>query len=432
MVRAAQSASFVRLVAALAVVSAAPALSQACIDCCTGSGAVPDAWCLPINGCPTSGQCVNGRVTCVISTGTFACSECGAGGTRQCSPSSTGTCRPQTPRTETCNLCDDNANGVVDEGLNGVSCTTASGCNGTSSCSGGVGGCNLTASSRRPCAACAQGSQQCRAGNTFGPCQPEKETTEMCNGCDDNLNNEVDEGLSERACTMASGCSGVTQCQSGASSCVFSAYGSRRPCVSCGAGGYQSCFGLGTQLTSTSPCRPVTLRAETCDLCDDDGDGSIDLAGEKTIVRSCAQIGGCSTSTCQGGQWGTCSLPRREECNGLDDTCDGQIDDGDVCSVSTNCACAPKTCAQVPCGSPQPDGCGGVLNCSCCVPRTCGTGACGRIPDGCGGLLDCGNCSVPLCQSNQTDCDPYFFGCGCISYVYVGDPASICEWFCGP
>jgi hypothetical protein len=199
MVRAAQSASFVRLVAALAVVSAAPALSQACIDCCTGSGAVPDAWCLPINGCPTSGQCVNGRVTCVISTGTFACSECGAGGTRQCSPSSTGTCRPQTPRTETCNLCDDNANGVVDEGLNGVSCTTASGCNGTSSCSGGVGGCNLTASSRRPCAACAQGSQQCRAGNTFGPCQPEKETTEMCNGCDDNLNNEVDEGLSERA-----------------------------------------------------------------------------------------------------------------------------------------------------------------------------------------------------------------------------------------
>lgn len=168
MVRAAHSASFVRLVAALPVVSVAPALSQTCVDCCTGSGAVPDAWCLPINGCPTSGQCVNGRVTCVISTGTFACSECGAGGTRQCSPSSTGTCRPQTPRTETCNLCDDNANGVVDEGLNGVSCTTASGCNGTSSCSGGVGGCNLTASSRLPCAACAQGSQQCQAGTCGG------------------------------------------------------------------------------------------------------------------------------------------------------------------------------------------------------------------------------------------------------------------------
>ncbi len=237
--------SFGRTFVAIALVSAAPVLAQVCIGCaCAGTGAIPGAVCLPVNGCPTSGQCVGGRVTCVIATGTFPCPECGVGGSRQCSPSGTGTCRPQTSRAETCNLCDDNANGVVDEGLGGLSCTAASGCSGMSSCFAGVGACNLTASSRRPCSSCVGGTQACLAGDAFGPCQPQVGTTETCNGCDDNRNNVVDEGLSGLVCTMASGCSGVTQCQAGAVSCVFPVSGpSRKPCSLCGAGGYQSCTG---------------------------------------------------------------------------------------------------------------------------------------------------------------------------------------------
>ncbi|MHB8878536.1 MAG: Ig-like domain-containing protein, partial [Myxococcaceae bacterium] len=54
-----------------------------------------------------------------------------------------------------------------------------------------------------------------------------------------------------------------------------------------------------------------------------------------------------------------------ETCNGLDDNCDGRIDEGAACRSDLLCSsCVPTTCeAQfVTCGS-APDGCGGLLSC---------------------------------------------------------------------
>ena len=58
-------------------------------------------------------------------------------------------------------------------------------------------------------------------------------------------------------------------------------------------------------------------------------------------------------------------LPYVEQCNGLDDNCDGRIDEGDVCSLPQSQTCPP-------------------------TPITCGARTCGTIPDGCGNILVCG------------------------------------------
>lgn len=63
---------------------------------------------------------------------------------------------------------------------------------------------------------------------------------------------------------------------------------------------------------------------------------------------------------------GGCGNHEVEICNGIDDDCDFDVDEGGVCADrSTECTCAPVTCAQV-------------------------GASCGMIPDGCGQLLSCG------------------------------------------
>ena len=98
-----------------------------------------------------------------------------------------------------------------------------------------------------------------------------------------------------------------------------------------------------------------TISAETCDGVDNNCDGVID----ENLTRSCQNAcGAAGTETCSAGGWSTCAVPTvpTETCDGVDNNCDGQIDEpgADLCPSGEVCnagACEP-TSEFVPEGEP--------------------------------------------------------------------------------
>ena len=132
---------------------------------------------------------------------------------------------------------------------------------------------------------------------------------------------------------------------------------------------------------------------EICNFEDDDCDGAIDEHSDQCCVPG--EVGSCGTDvgrcelgikSCEGNaQWGRCVGavgPAIEQCNGADDDCDGDVDEGVVNACGT-------------CGEPSPEICNGA-------------------DDDCDGLIDedvlndCGECGPTpdeICNSRDDDCD---------------------------
>ncbi|MGM0555922.1 MAG: MopE-related protein [Myxococcota bacterium] len=127
-------------------------------------------------------------------------------------------------------------------------------------------------------------------------CEPE-----ICDGLDNDCDDRVDENLTTRACG-----------ESDIGACV---YGRQ----SCKDGAWTECSGA---------LRPST---EVCDGVDNDCDGIVD----EGLTRTCGDnnIGQCDygEEVCQNGEWGACTNtiePTPEICDGIDNDCDGNIDEG--------------------------------------------------------------------------------------------------------
>ncbi len=300
---------------------------------CCAAGALADCWVLGSTACQGGGPVCLGSIpksTCTAevaccSTGTVSdCQNSGAGtrcgtGLTVCS-TGTAVCTGSVARSaETCNGVDDDCNGVLDD-VTGIgeacsapgllttgSCRAALACDGTP----GPGPNGLT---------CTQ---------AVGP------RAETCNGLDDDCDGTTDNDVTDV---------GLACCSTGTlSDCQNSGAGSR-----CGTG-------LTVCSTGTAVCTGSVARsAETCNGVDDDCNGVIDDVTGIGVACSgpgLLTMGNCEASLACDGAPGpgpnglTCTQavgPRAEVCNGLDDDCDGAIDNGPT-DVGGPC-CAFSSC----------------------------------------------------------------------------------------
>ena len=379
-------------------------------DCLTGQAGVCDAG---------TSACVRGQIVCIGTLdpieqadapevcnaldddcdgnldeddpgGGFACVTDAAGvcarGTTVCRNGAVFCRADAAPSPEVCDARDNNCNGQVDEQNpgGGVACNT------------GLLG------------VCAPGVQRCRDGALA--CEASAQAgADLCDGLDNDCDGRADEGDP----------GGGERCDTG----------QRGAC----AAGTQRCT------AGRLICRPDTpVVEETCDGADNDCDGFTDESDPR-LDRVCdtGQLGLCSTgiNRCQGGLF-VCQpdiRPAPETCNLRDDDCDGTVDEqnpggGLACAVPGQqgaCALGRTACVQgqIRCGggtladdercNGEDDDCDGALDeADPAIGQACDTGffgACAEGTERCeGGGLFCRSAAEPveeICDGVDNDCD---------------------------
>jgi hypothetical protein len=262
---------------------------------------------------------------------------------------------------EKCNNADDDCNDLCDEawpevGVTGAPCTNK---HAAQTCSAGIGVCYKTGTyvckadgsgsqcSVAPGTPVCPGAPGCNAqgeicGNGLDddcdgaidegcvPCVP---TTEICDAKDNNCNGQIDEGYLSVPCG-----SNIGECAQGTTACV---------------GGKVVCNGA----------KPPTT--EICDAKDNNCDTIVDSFSEacyppptgcNLATGVCLGICKIGTRFCSAGLWSGCTGyqgPMPDLCNGLDDDCDGVVDNGlaNTCTDYSTCQ-TYTTCAPCP---PKPD-----------------------------------------------------------------------------
>ncbi len=268
---------------------------------------------------------------------------------------------------EICDNVDNNCDGQVDEGFNKcgnpVHCPLPETCNNEDDdCDGII---DNAAGSGVPFSACP------------GGCTP---SAEICDGCDNNCNGFADDGIADIACGFSppANCAGVRSCQSAGPAPGY-------PGTPVAVGG---CVPAG-QPKGFGACQ-FTTQSEICDGLDNNCNGTIDEGIPPVPCTPNPSLkykeDGFPNSQCTKGLLpcnGTCTGgtgPSQEVCDGIDNDCDGQVDEG-VPNLGASCGLATGQCKK------GTTACvGGVIVCQGGTPPQ--PESCNGLDDDCDGTAD--------------------------------------------
>ena len=317
---------------------------------CTVSPGAPDA-----EACDSRDNDCDGRIDEDFATLSTPCSagrgECLRPGVNVCSDDGRGvTCNAAAgaPVPELCDGRDNNCNGALDEGFVGIGAV----------CEVGTGLCART------------GVQICAPDGSAVVCnvEPGPATDEICDAVDDNCDGVVDEGFEGlgEGCTAGLGiCArgGVQVCSADGADVICDA----RPAA---PGARELCNGLD----------------DTCDGRTDEGFAGLRTVCN-VGVGACARVG---VNVCSDdGRGVACDVdpgqPVAERCDSVDNNCDGRTDEG-FAALGTPCSAGRGTCQRAGVNVCSADG--GGVTCNAVAAAPAPADLCNGLDDDCDGRVD--------------------------------------------